>query len=665
MASISRICHTVSNLYDRVRGDKEDFIDENEFENKVNDLRTIGFIEVHVMDDINIYSARQNLRWADFVHIDDSIKKSILLNLVENPTTFFVLQNTQKGKMRIVSLEVKKWAQDISVKPVSFIIVDNDQTLADQSCDGITKVFGDQRYKMFLLSSSSNTKFEFIKTYIDAYSHDETGEYHMPIIVLLSNVKQYEKMLRLLSHINNKVVNYNSKLRYGVVWDEADKTYKSLRNKRITINGDSVSCLTYFTDNTTALYRLGFVTATDGDLLDEDYPECANAYLYPVEINADDHQHYRALHHTESVTHRVPFKSRHTNNSYAKEVIDNHLDHFTKPTVLQSGEIYYRKIIINSNSRTEEMKEFAKWANTKGMYSCVFNGYGGASVKVFKDGHLIGTHKTRGKKFNETLFYIYKKYKLCDKPIVIIGRRKVDRGLGFHYSPRTNEEIKIDGELGVLITKNKEGLIWTDIILGKIEDKNTAAQKAGRLAGIIGNSPQYSGTSHYWTDESTENLIRRHNTIVDESNNSFGCSVLQAVRHAEDATPIVRVNHRTDINTFLVYNNEDDVKNVCRYLDYYYRATSVSTEGPNTGFRETTLNGPKLKASLIQAIDKVPTAYGGGAAAYRTYYPCYKDINDPTSLYFVVIIRPGTDVAKLQHVRATWPSIVIPQEGNF
>jgi hypothetical protein len=87
MASISRICHTVSNLYDRVRGDKEDFIDENEFENKVNDLHTIGFMEVHIMDDINIYSARPNLRWADFVHIDDSIKKSILLNLIENPTT--------------------------------------------------------------------------------------------------------------------------------------------------------------------------------------------------------------------------------------------------------------------------------------------------------------------------------------------------------------------------------------------------------------------------------------------------------------------------------------------------------------------------------------------------------------------------------------------------
>jgi hypothetical protein len=89
----------------------------------------------------------------------------------------------------------------------------------------------------------------------------------------------------------------------------------------------------------------------------------------------------------------------------------------------------------------------------------------------------------------------------------------VDRGLGFHYAPR-------DGT---------EGLIWTDMILGKIEDANTAVQKAGRLAGIIGQCAQYYGKCTYWTDERTQRDILRHNRIVDEANKLCGCTVLQAV----------------------------------------------------------------------------------------------------------------------------------------
>ena len=540
----NNIFKTFNNLYDAVRGDKDDFIDEISFERKVDELVDIGFIRNGPVDDFTVYQAKNGLKWADFVDIDDSIKKSILLELVENPITFFVLQNTQKGKMRIASLEIKTWGRDRTKKVVAFIIVDNDKTLADQSVDGLTKTFEQQKVKIFPLSSSSKTSFEEIKTYNDAYASDivEDGkepEYPMPLIALLANVAQCEKMLMLLSHISRKVQANNSRLRYGIIWDEADKTYSQLRDK-ICKKTEDLTCRTFTVENTQALYRLGFVTATDGNLLDEDYPECANAYLYPVDISPEDQEHYRALHHSESITNRVPFTSKHTNNSYATQVLENNQEHFTTPIVLPSGEIYYRKVIVNSNAKTEDMKQFAKWCTAKGMYALVFNGYGGASVKVFRNGYPVETYKTKGKRLNELLFYIYKKLGLNDKPIVIIGRRKVDRGLGFHYCPRSNDEIQIDGSLGVLISKNREGLVWTDEILGRIEDKDTAVQKAGRLAGIIGNSPQYPGATHYWTDEHTENLIRRHNTIVDKSNTNTGCSVLQAVEHAKNATPVIK-----------------------------------------------------------------------------------------------------------------------------
>jgi len=531
-------------LYDGARGDKDDFINEEAFTKKVEELIDIGFINTGVINDTTIYSARNELKWEDFVHIDDPIKKSILLLLVKNPRTFFVLQNTQKGKMRIASLELKRWGQDKTKKVVAFIIVDNDKTLADQSVDGLIKTFEEQKVKIFPLSSSSKTSFDEIKTYIDAYANDivEDGkepEYPMPVIALLANNRQAEKMLKLINHINKKVISNNSSLRYGMIWDEADKTYSQLRDTPFTIDNTNITCRTFIVEKTNALYRLGFVTATDGSLLDEDYPECANAYLYPVDISPADQEYYRALHHPEAVTHRVPFTSK-DNNSYATQVLENNSEHFITPIQLTTGETYYRKIIVNSNAKTDDMKQFAKWCNTKGMYALVFNGYGGASVKVFREGHTVESHKTKGKRLNELLFYIYKALNLNDKPIVIIGRRKVDRGLGFHYCPRSNNEIQIDGTLGIITTKNREGLVWTDEILGRIEDKDTAVQKAGRLAGIIGNSPQYPGKTHYWTDEYTEQLIRRHNIIVDKSNNNTGCSVLQAVKHAESMTPIIK-----------------------------------------------------------------------------------------------------------------------------
>jgi len=53
--------------------------------------------------------------------------------------------------------------------------------------------------------------------------------------------------------------------------------------------------------------------------------------------------------------------------------------------------------------------------------------------------------------------------------------------------------------------------------------------------------------------------------------------------------------------------------------------------------------------SIKDAINKVPTAYGtnNGLKTYRTYYPCYVDKTNKTSLHFVLIIRPETDESKI------------------
>ena len=534
------ILKNFDDLYDGVRGDNDNFMNEDEFNIEVQYLINDGYIRTGVVNDNTIYSARDGLKWENIVNTVNSIQQSIMLLLINNPTTFFVLQNTQKGKMRIASLELKTWGQDTTQRVVAFIIVDNDLSLSDQSQKGIHNAFEDQKYKRFVLSSSppknkneNNPTLEGILDYIDAYANLEYNDRPMPVIILLCNNIQCKKMLAIIKHIDDKVARGNSALRYGLLWDEADKTYAQLRAVPFIINGTTVSCKTYTVEKTQALYRLGFVSATDGNLLDDNYPESANAYLYPYEFSPEDTANYRALHHMESKTHRVEYTSKHNHNSYAMHVLKDNYDHFMTPITLPSGEIYFRKIIINSNSKTADMRTLAKECNKQGMHALIFNGFNGLSVKVHRVGHYVEqTHKTNGLPLNELLFYIYKQLNLNDRPLIIIGRRKVERGLGFHYSPRNNESVQIKGDLGVYNTTPMEGLIWSDIILGKITDKDSGSQKAGRGAGIIANSPQYSGATHYWTDKETEELIRNHNTVVDRSNTMKGCSVGHAVKRA-------------------------------------------------------------------------------------------------------------------------------------
>lgn len=488
----------------------------DEFRATLQALVELGHIRQGIYNERYVYRARDGLKWSDFVNIDNPLVKQILKTMIGNPKTFFVLYNTQKGKLRIAAHEINTWAQDPTYKPVAFVMVDNDKTLADQSESGIDKITS-QTAKIFLLSSNSSTKMDDMKIYIDAYAADKDGEYKMPVILFLANDKQTGKVVKLMTYIRRKA-SQSSPLRYGIVFDEADKVYPPFRNKKF----EGVSLFDLIKDE--ALYKMGFVTATEGKLLDEEYEECANAHLYET-FDTDDHIHYRALHHEESIVKTVKHPVSMDNNTYALKILSDNLSHFTTPVRGQ-----YRKTIVNSNASAEKMKDFARKSVDMGMNAMTFNMNG---VRLYRTGKEVERFNVRGRKFNEVLFEIYKDFGLHDKPLIIIGRRKVDRGLGFHYAPR-------DGS---------EGLVWTDIVLGRIDDKATAVQKAGRGAGIIAQCPQYIGSVTYWTDEQTANTIKRHNQVVDKANTMRGCSVLQAVRHAEDLTPHVPTQCPYNIST--------------------------------------------------------------------------------------------------------------------
>ena len=133
-----------------------------------------------------------------------------------------------------------------------------------------------------------------------------------------------------------------------------------------------------------------------------------------------------------------------------------------------------------------------------------------------------------------------------------------------------------------------------------------------------------------------------------------------SAKHIENLEAVdlpVMKDEEVDINLYRIYADEDVVRAVSKMLGYYY----VSTKDNADGFKETSLNNKTSVVSLRDAVKKVPTAYGtnNGVKTYRTYYPCYVDTTDTTSLRFVVIIRPGTDESKVAECDAKFTSLTL------
>lgn len=551
---------TMDAMYDEIVN-----VEYDVFEKVLDELVEVGDLEKRWNDeeDRSEFTAKYGLGWSDIVKYMCPIKKQIILTLIDNPRTFFVLYNTQKGKSRIVAAEIKNWALVPDKKVVAFLIVDNDKTLADQTNEGLTDNI-DSVAKRFLLSSGAKEKHKVdeLRTYIDAYAADRDGEYKMPVIVALNNDDQIKKVLKLMDHIRNKVEVRKSSLRYGVVFDEADKVYPVRRSKEFSVDGSTLSFKKLLVENDNAVHRLGFVSATDGDLLEnEEYEECANAYCYPVPAGDAN---YRALHHdTDAIIKHIPHNRQDSNDAYAEKVIQSNKDYFSQKVELKDGTQGYRKIIVNGGSKTTAMASFASRRVSEGSYAITINMHG---ITVYRPGKSNERRSTKGVKFGELLFQLYRELGLHDKPLYIIGRRKVDRGLGFHYAPR-------DGS---------EGLIWTDMILGRIDDKNVAVQKAGRLAGIVAQCPQYPGKLTWWTDERTGNSVLRHNVIIDAVGEKHGHSALQAVKRAEVEEKEKKAEEKEDPNDPLLSEAFVSVKEAKKWgkenLEVVPSATSRRTE---------------------------------------------------------------------------------------
>jgi hypothetical protein len=580
---------TKDELYEIV----QDYLTEDEFEDELEGLFEARYlIKFEFQDEIG-YHIADDVTWKKVRELDNSKSQRILRLFIDDPDTFLILINTQKGKTVMVVNEIAKWIQVANKQVVPIIMVDNDQGLADQTVPKLENMGTPVKVHYLSGSAKKSSTIEMIKADIDSYAAFGGSP---PLIVLLSNRTQFMKLLQILAHIRNRYqTNPEYNLHYGIIFDEADRVYPQWRDE----------IKQYTEDGAVAKHSVGFVSATDGDLIDsEDYPECSNANILPESINPEDEIHYRAIHTGGTTTKFIDIRSTERNNAFAIKVVKDNINWFREAIPLKVG-VGFRKTIINSNASLEDIKELK--TELQRILPCDGLIYNQLGLTVYKYGCQPVIIKTKRRTLSEVLLYAYKLFNLGNLPLFIMGRRKVDRGIGFHYAPRIHHAdftprdkvLEFIPGRQVHLTGHEE-LIWTDEILGYIADKDTGSQKAGRLAGIIGqcNSYPIDGPT-WWTTKETYDKIVRHNKEVDHINEQ--CRGL-TVRTALQA----KTRAKVEVEATLSQNNPKTVPEVFGLTSEEY--SSIRKIG-NTWITESALSVLEEKdGDLVADIQRMRLA---------------------------------------------------------
>jgi hypothetical protein len=533
--------------------DEEQF--DREFELELQALRTANLLVCTDMSGgFSKISASCLLRVEHVFEAKSMMQKRILSMFAENPKQFFIIRNEQRGKSSITQSEIVDWLL-LPFMIVPICVLGNNINLCAQNTESMENNFKKEglQVKIFQLNSVTKRSIDEITTYIDSclLELQTSGKITKPrpVINTLANPDQMQRIIQILMHICLKAAQ-GLPVRYGVIWDEADVTYPKNRDFTVTIQETSY-CLRNFMCENNTLHRIGFVTATEGNLFS--FPECATAQNHPIPSKQSD-QYYRAIHHPEANIHYLPpnsYKKKVKTNERFLEVLHANKEHFMNEIQLPNGEKGFRKTILHAEHKIVDMEILAIQLNKEGANAVTYNR---GKLIIYEPNKTPITYKTSNSKvpivFNELLFYIVKYHKLESRPLFVVGCRQIDRGTSYHYAPQWfikqerrefNFQFLREGNRdanGVYETDGKEANIFTDLFSGSIKNKATAKQVDGRINGIIAHCGEYVSL-HWWIDETSAIDVVHRSDVTDEMNRQPAyMTVSEAHKFALENTPV-------------------------------------------------------------------------------------------------------------------------------
>lgn len=208
---------------------------------------------------------------------------------------------------------------------------------------------------------------------------------------------------------------------------------------------------------------------------------------------------------------------------------------------------------------------------------------------------------------------------------------------------------------------------------GVVPDLNDDAAMYQCFARLLGNTKKFDGFAPpkvfctYRTNVVCKHLARIAENIARVVNEKGWVDVsMNMVEEVSGHRPPVKQPAVVDVNSYRVYDN---VKTAIKALRLVYPKYSFRHREEKDGFFHAACGGPANVTSLAYAIKNAHVLTGGGDAATR-YIPCYRDVSDPNSLKYVMLLprlpkeeisRAGARMARDQLLEAV--DAVCPHEA--
>lgn len=208
---------------------------------------------------------------------------------------------------------------------------------------------------------------------------------------------------------------------------------------------------------------------------------------------------------------------------------------------------------------------------------------------------------------------------------------------------------------------------------GVIPDLNDEAAIYQCVARLLGNTKEFEGFTApkvyctYRTNVVCKHLARIAENIARVAHEKGWVDISMAmVEEVAGQKPPVKQPAIVDVNSYRIYTDE---KTAIKALRMVYPKYSFRHRDRKDGFFVAACGGPAAATSLADAIKKSHILTGGGDAATR-WIPCYRDLADPNSVRYVMLMarlpkeeisRAGAKMARDQLLEAV--DAVCPHEA--
>ncbi len=406
-------------------------------------------------------------------------------------------------------------------KKVFFLVSQNMQDLTSQNSTRILNDLGDY-VQVFVFTSSSddndssiifNPTIKYAISYLLGYLMDYEDCQKVPFFIFLANRNQITKMNILLDIVQSQYEEY--KVQSYIFFDEADQTYPISRPILLNhIFDQTIYENNHVIRSNVYVNKIYWISATQEQMVLE-YPECAISKQAQIQFQSGVYENYHSILDSSSLIHTIPHDPETDHNDYLLQVVENNRHHFFNPL---SDNTYRRMIGLASNDNIKQ-KSMAYALNQMGANVILLNQDG--IYLYLKDIRLDVTNVTESnfsdlydtnvikivdesiKCRNELIAKMYHiSYpQLKESPLFILGNKKIDRGLTFHYAPVSSESYSF---------------ILTDLIMGRIPSWRRAVQAFGRGNGVIKHRADYTGHIDYWVDPETYENVVNHCKIMSD-----------------------------------------------------------------------------------------------------------------------------------------------------